>query len=267
MPELEFEKLAACPVCGGTDIPTILFVIERLTHEPMSYSNCQDCGQFFLNPHMTDEQTAKYYAGVYRERLWGPTGTNDVDVHNQRVRASLQAQILTLWGLKPKTVLDVGCGAGFALWEWAQRGAEVTGIEPDERCHRREPEKRYRVYKDLAELEPQSFDLICMSHVLEHLNHPKEYLQNLTENYTHENTFLMIEVPNCECCLPAFQISHPLAFTRYSLEKLLEKVGYKPVHMLYHGLSNTVVHRYLLELFQPGQDKKKEVVIHATKKG
>jgi 2-polyprenyl-3-methyl-5-hydroxy-6-metoxy-1,4-benzoquinol methylase len=242
------ENLETCPICGSSDIPRIIFVKVSGYQGNLSYSNCQGCGQLFLNPRMSDEQTNRYYMGDYRNRLLGPTGVHVQDQTAQRLRASLQAQVMTIMNVVPFKVLDIGCGSGFLLWEWDKRGAVCTGVEPDVRCHDRLPANRYKVYADVSELPDHKFDLICMSHSLEHMNHPKEYLKNVLDKHAHKDTDLMIEVPNSECCTAAFRISHPMAFTRYTIEKLLTEVGYKVAHILYHGLSNTTTHRYLLVL-------------------
>lgn len=249
---MELEALNSCPVCGGGNNPHIIFLHDRrVSGETLHYASCQGCGQLFLTPRMSDAQTAEYYAGAYRTGIWGADGYNEVDQTTQRLRASLQAQVLNLWNVVPDNVLEIGSGAGYLLWEWHKRGAKVVGIEPDARCREREPGKRFKMLADIAELEPQPFELICLSHVLEHLNHPREYLQDLIAKYAGPQTQLMIEVPNSECNLSAFQIHHPMAFTGHSLDRLMEGLGYKMVQRLYHGLANTEIQRYYLALYAP----------------
>lgn len=243
------ETLTACPVCGSKDIPALIYMRQRAYQGYLIYANCQGCGQVFLNPRMSDAQTEKYYQGDYRSRLMGPTGVNEQDQTAQRLRASLQAQVLTLWGVVPFTVLDVGCGSGFLLWEWEKRGANCTGVEPDVRCHLRKPAEHFPMYTDVAGLPEGKFDLICMSHSLEHMNHPKEFLQDLLGRCAKDDTKLMIEVPNGECCIDSYRIHHPMAFTRYTLEALLHSLGWRVTQFLYHSLVTTnTPHRYLLVL-------------------
>ncbi|CAK0781416.1 conserved hypothetical protein [Gammaproteobacteria bacterium] len=242
------EKLTTCPICGGEDIPAFFLARVEGYQGHLSYANCQDCGQLFLNPRLGDNQLKDYYQGDYRNRLLGPTGVTPQDETAQRLRASLQAQVANAWGVIPYNVLDVGCGSGYLLWEWEKRGAKCTGVEPDTRCHQRTPASRYKISTDISELPAEKYDLICMSHSLEHINHPKEFLEELLDKHAKKDTQLLIEVPNSECCSAAFRISHPMAFTRYTLEKLLGLVGFKLDCVFYHALSNTKLHRYLLVL-------------------
>lgn len=84
--------------------------------------------------------------------------------------------------LSGKTVLDIGCNAGFYSIEMKRRGAaRVVGIDSDERYHNQarfaaktlgfdiEFEKR-SVY-DVAGLQEQ-FDVVIFMGVLYHLRHP-----------------------------------------------------------------------------------------------
>lgn len=247
------ETLTACPVCGGKKLYQLISAQVLSYSEILTYSSCMGCGLMFLNPRMTDKQTTDYYQGDYRTRIFGEKGQTETDQLVQRLRASLHAQVLTAWGVVPRSALDIGCGAGFSLWEWHKRGATVAGVEPDERCRGFEPARRYNVVSDLAELASPPFDLIIMSHSLEHMNHPKAFLQNVIANHAHSSTYLMIEVPNTECSTAAYRIHHPIAFTGYTLNNLMASLGYQPVHIFYHGLGTTQIQPYLMGLYQPGE--------------
>ncbi|GGB88154.1 ubiquinone biosynthesis O-methyltransferase [Marinobacterium zhoushanense] len=84
--------------------------------------------------------------------------------------------------LAGKRVLDVGCGGGILSESMAQRGAEVTGIDMGEaplkvaKLHGLESgvSVRYRqvTVEQLAEEEPESFDIITCMEMLEHVPDP-----------------------------------------------------------------------------------------------
>jgi len=79
------------------------------------------------------------------------------------------------------TALDIGCNAGFYSFELARRGADVLGIDTDERYLRQarwareqfglEVEFRQMGVYELAR-RPERFDLILFMGVLYHLRHP-----------------------------------------------------------------------------------------------
>jgi tRNA (mo5U34)-methyltransferase len=81
------------------------------------------------------------------------------------------------------TALDIGCNAGFYSFELARRGADVVGIEVDERYLRQarwaapqlgleeRVEFRLQGVYDLAR-DSQRYDLVLFMGVLYHLRHP-----------------------------------------------------------------------------------------------
>lgn len=85
-------------------------------------------------------------------------------------------------GLAGKRVLDVGCGGGILSEAMSQRGAQVTGIDMGEapltvaKLHALESQlnidyKRLPV-EELAEQEPESFDVVTCLEMLEHVPDP-----------------------------------------------------------------------------------------------
>lgn len=77
----------------------------------------EELAPWFHNLHLPDgTQTApEHYLGDFPARLWA---TIEPHIPND----------LTGW-----SVLDIGCNAGFYCFELARRGAQVTGIDHDER--------------------------------------------------------------------------------------------------------------------------------------
>lgn len=85
-------------------------------------------------------------------------------------------------GLAGKTVLDVGCGGGILSESMAQRGASVTGIDLGEKAlkvaklHKLESGVNvdYRLIsaEDLAQEQPQHYDVVTCMEMLEHVPDP-----------------------------------------------------------------------------------------------
>jgi 2-polyprenyl-6-hydroxyphenyl methylase/3-demethylubiquinone-9 3-methyltransferase len=86
-----------------------------------------------------------------------------------------------------ETLVDVGCGGGILAESMAQRGARVTGIDMGEaplavaRIHQLESgvEVNYlhSTAEQLAELQPESFDIVCCMEMLEHVPEPASVVQ------------------------------------------------------------------------------------------
>jgi 2-polyprenyl-3-methyl-5-hydroxy-6-metoxy-1,4-benzoquinol methylase len=98
-----------------------------------------------------------------------------------------------------KNLLDVGCGTGEFLNTCKNGGWQVRGIEPDTDA-RALGMKNYALQVDeesqLDALEAQSFTCITMWHVLEHVPHLNERIQQL-KRILHDSGKLIVAVPNC----------------------------------------------------------------------
>jgi 2-polyprenyl-3-methyl-5-hydroxy-6-metoxy-1,4-benzoquinol methylase len=71
--------------------------------------------------------------------------------------------------LANKSFLDIGFGSG-ALLGWAmQQGAEVAGVEVQEKLLGIASNNGIRAYSDLSEIESNAYDVIASFDVLEHI--------------------------------------------------------------------------------------------------
>jgi len=97
-------------------------------------------------------------------------------------------------------VLEIGCGYGHLLKEFADAGAEVEGLEPDSEKVRFARERLglsgvEQGFLGEAALGGASYDLVLMSHVLEHLADPVRGLTQLRD-LLRPGGRLFLEVPH-----------------------------------------------------------------------
>lgn len=107
-------------------------------------------------------------------------------------------RIINSYSLSGKKLLDIGCGTGDFLKIAQQNNWDITGIEPNGRARTIANKKTNNlVYgaEKLIKLEPKSFDVITLWHVLEHLPNFKEQILIL-KNLLKPNGALIIAVPN-----------------------------------------------------------------------
>ncbi len=145
--------------------------------------------------------------------------------------------------LKPyiagKNMLELGSGEGFVLEMFEKHGFDVHGIEPSKENIQiiNKKIKKGKCEIEFAEnitKQDKKFDVIIMSHVLEHLINHSEVLQNL-KKVLSKNGILFLEIPNCE---NKETLEHSIKtqphlhhFTKLSLEKLMNKLGYKIIRI------------------------------------
>lgn len=133
-----------------------------------------------------------------------------------------------------RLLLEVGAGHGHALRYFRARGYDIRGIEADEQ-HCRTINRRNGADVCLAgDVETMdisgSFDVIYMSHVLEHLIDPLRFLERIRLRLLHGGVIL-IEVPNCEngdvMRSSVRDGSHLYHFSPTAMSRLVARAGYR----------------------------------------
>ena len=92
-------------------------------------------------------------------------------------------------------LLDVGCGTGDFLVEAQNQGWKATGYEPNESAKKLTKSKNVSTIDNLVSLSANSFDVITLWHVLEHVPNLEEYIKNLKKLLKPSGT-LIVAVPN-----------------------------------------------------------------------
>jgi 2-polyprenyl-3-methyl-5-hydroxy-6-metoxy-1,4-benzoquinol methylase len=107
-------------------------------------------------------------------------------------------KLINSFPLEEKKLLDIGCGTGDFLQTAKANSWMVSGIEPDEKARAIANEKTDNsVYgiEHLLQFEKQTFDVITLWHVLEHLANLDEQV-SILKSLLKPNGRLIIAVPN-----------------------------------------------------------------------
>lgn len=143
----------------------------------------------------------------------------------------------------PGRVLDVGCNAGELLELFREAGWSVAGVEasPGPAAYARK-KLNAPIWEGSAEAaipQGETFDLITMTHVLEHVRRPGELLARL-RRALRPGGAILIEVPNADDALiglfrgyyrPLCPGDHVSFFDDGSLRRLLVESGFSVVSM------------------------------------
>lgn len=152
-------------------------------------------------------------------------------------------------GITGRKVLDVGCGNGGFLMIAQQAGWMVEGVDPDDAAVEACRKRGLNVHAGSAEdLRTQSaaYDLITLSHVIEHVHDPVALLRKLAALLKPDGQ-LWIDTPNLQS-LGAQRFGrnwrdldpprHLVLFTPSSLRQALRAAGFS--HMRQHWRGMTV---------------------------
>lgn len=133
-----------------------------------------------------------------------------------------------------KNLLDIGCGTGFFLLSAAQHNWNISGVEPNEKARAIANQKTKNTVFNIDELlkfKPQSFDVITLWHVLEHLPNLEEHI-SIFKSLLKQNGTLIIAVPNYKSYDAVYYKNfwagydvprHLWHFSQFSISKIVSK--------------------------------------------
>jgi 2-polyprenyl-3-methyl-5-hydroxy-6-metoxy-1,4-benzoquinol methylase len=256
------ETVMECPLCSSRrNKPFDQRIFRGFTVENCI---CLDCGLVFQSPRMNETEMAVYYQAEYRRTYQGTEGpiARDLVVQTARARSLLDFVLSKISSVK--RCLDIGCSTGLILMHFqSQLGCHPVGIEPDNAYRSYAEGQGLTVYPSLTTMEmaPEGrFDLVVMSHVLEHLPDPVGYLGHLRESLLTPGGSLLIEVPNLYSH-DSFEVAHLLAFSPHTLGEVLRKAGMVKDKFKKHGHPNSnILPLYLTILCHPAEENGKTVV-------
>lgn len=158
---------------------------------------CAGCGLVFLRPRPSPSALGSFYPDTYYPLDQQPSREAFA------VAEGLLARV-TGWGRThhqphAPSILDIGCGTGLFLHMAHEVGLRVRGIELSESAVEHARAKYgldvHHGTLETAELPDESFDIVTMWHVLEHLADPVEALRRVAR-VLKPGGLLLLGVPN-----------------------------------------------------------------------
>jgi SAM-dependent methyltransferase len=201
-PGIQSESVP-CDHCGSPRERTLFEGPDRLHHLPGTFRvvECLECGWLRQNPRPTGETIGYYYPAEYvnfiravedephRWKQW-----------DRRYGILKRRRAVERFGRRGR-LLDVGCATGVFLHEMQQAGWDVVGIEPNEGAAEYARSRfglpvRTGTLRTAA-LPANSFDVVTLWDVLEHLHTPWTDLIE-ARRLLKESGLLVLRWPNLE---------------------------------------------------------------------
>lgn len=257
------DQPVPCAVCGTHEATVRFSGRDRLTPLDGTFTlvTCSRCGTVRQNPQPAWSILAQHYPDgdyvAYQDLESQQTSKWKAYVASLGVRRKRKA----LAALRRHgTLLDIGCGTGRFLSEMQRHGGwSLFGLEPNRfaadyvRQTLNIPVVNGVFPSDSAEIANQTFDIITMWNVLEHLEQPRLAVRAVAKQLAPRGWFVF-SVPNLESVDATLAGPHWVGwdlprhlyiFPRRTLANMLREEGFRVARMRclttsYHALGLTL---------------------------
>ncbi len=258
-----------CPVCEYPNTAARYRLKDRffraaagdfLLHE------CSSCGLLFQpeTPELLAALDGFYPSGYW----WKARGRAGVWEGRYREWVLRRDQLRWLCSVCPeaagKRLLDIGCGGGAFLRLAAEAGFDAHGLERSaeaaELAEEAAPGRVFKCTADELAQQGESFDVLTLFHLLEHVPDPFRYLKHLRK-LLRPGGLALVQVPN-RASLQARLFGsrwygldcprHLYNYSLFSVQHLLGRAGYRILSVEHYSLRDNAA-AFVSSLF-PGLD-------------
>ncbi len=252
-------KQTFCPVCGASEYKILFHDHNRRDNIDCSgiYVQCEECSLVYLRERPPWEEIVRFYSSV-DDGLTANAGRADAEELRRQAERPVPKWKRVLrkvrfrphsWPLESvqpgsKRLLDLGCGSGAKLFEFAERGYDIWGIDVGEDAIRLSKELLPQGHFSQGELQETNlpdghFDYIRIDNALEHVPNPEEVIRECRRLLSGGGQ-LMVYVPHGRSLSMRFMKGNSISawipfhlqlFTRKSLRRLLEEAGFSDIRI------------------------------------
>lgn len=238
----EYNYIENQCLCGNKDqiLDTVITEKDRYGI-PCINLLCKKCGLIRIKERLDDKSTEKFYNNEYRGIYVGKELASNDFFKDQKIRGDKFRKLIEEnVGLQNiNDVFEIGCGSGGILSSFAKKDTKVSGCDFGEKYLKFGQEKGLNLYD--GEIDPQktpknSQDLIILSHVLEHITNPINFINEILE-YLRDEKYLLVEVPGIFDIKKTyynpseyFQNAHIFNFYKHYLNQFFETLGLKIIY-------------------------------------
>ena len=195
-------KIDTCPLCGGQQLEHALTCTDYYASgEQFEVVRCVHCGFLLTQNAPTETEIGRYYETPdYISHSDTQKGLMNRIYHWVRRYMLLRkaSMVKRFSHLEKGALLDYGTGTGYFPHTMTKEGWTVKAIEKSPQA-RAFALKHFQLEVDeenaLKEYQTNSFDVITLWHVMEHLEHLNEMWQTLA-GLLKERGVLIVAVPN-----------------------------------------------------------------------
>ena len=244
---IDCEVIDECIACGSTDlVPVLDLGIQPLANSykknaddeeqyfPLAINRCKHCFHVQLTHRVDPDLMFKDYLYV--------SGTTKTQLDYFDWFADFATE---KYGIKPTTVLDIGCNDGSQLNYFQDKGALTYGVDPAENLFPTSSQRHKVVcgYFTGKEFSYEKFDIITCQNAFAHNFNQLELLENI-RNVMHKDSLLFATTSQCDMILngefDTIYHEHLSFYNVKSIDALCKRAGLNLIDVVkspVHGMS------------------------------
>ena len=246
MTEKPTKQEIACPLCDAF-FYDVLYEPTKMVDDPIKLYGatsgiqgtqrlvkCKECGLIYENPRYPETVILEGYSAYHEP------------VHDSQYTMRVESFYRALCSVKnkipksPAKVLDVGTASGAFLEAAEKFGYKAVGLEPSAFMVQKGRQRGFDIVQgtlEQNEFAADSFDMICLWDVLEHMPNPKKDLMNIHKLLKPEG-ILLINYPDIGTWMAKISgrrfwwllSVHLVHFNRHTITEICKKMGYLVFH-------------------------------------
>lgn len=187
------KKLKKCIACGKTSFK------KWAQSGPYKAYKCNNCNLVFMNPQLNEDGLTDYYSNYIGKRRL----SNTLKMKQRSIQYVQDANLIKSF-IKKGKILDVGCNGGFFLDEMGSQftrfGTELdsSAVQYAKSNYGEFASNIYNGSLSKAKFENDSFDLVMMRGVIEHVPDPEESINEVSRILKPGGLFYICATPNGE---------------------------------------------------------------------
>lgn len=234
------HAVTTCNLCGGRERIT-LTRRDRYGY-PAEAHGCRRCGLVFLNPVMTAEAYASFYARTYRPLVSAYHGrridAQTIQMEQREYAVELGNFVAPfLEGRSVKRMLDIGGSTGVVAHAWARRfGLEATVLDPAPLETAEAQALGLETIEGLVERHDfgaRRFDVVVLCQTIDHLLDVGGTLSRVRELIADDG-LLFLDIVDFRAAYrrhwsveEAVKVDHPYYFVEFTAATFLARAGFE----------------------------------------
>lgn len=218
-------KKRLCPICGfaGNDNGLVINFDKRIGTHRISIDRCEKCDFTYQSPLLDGKLRDK----IYENKFIGNDNKQKEYIKLMNHRRFGLAEEFSRFVSDNQNVVEIGCSSGFILNKMSEyKKCKFYGFDLDKDAIN----FGKKVFKNLILSsedffsETMKFDVVVLSHILEHIDYPLLFIEEIKKHLT-TNGKIIIGVPNSKNMFEKPFWEHTNYFSATSLFEIAKRIN------------------------------------------